>query len=157
MKVLVLCTGNSARSQMAEAILRYVSKGSIDAHSAGTAPQPEIHPMAREAIRSLFHVEMDGQSAKSVDQFLGQHFDYVITVCDHAADACPVFPGQPKHIHWNFKDPAAVAGTDEERQRVFTTIASELLTRIRLWLALPEVSRLAEGARPEGPERPGGD
>src|SRR5215471_1386916 len=137
LRVLILCTGNSARSQMAEAILRHVGKGAIEVESAGTLPQLDIHPMARRAVKKLLDLDMDGQSPKMLDRFLGQHFDYVITVCDRAAESCPVFPGDPERIHWSYEDPAAVAGTDEEKQRAFDTTATQLLSRIRLWLSLP--------------------
>jgi arsenate reductase len=134
LRVLFLCTGNSARSQMAEAILRHVGKGAIEVESAGTFPQPDIHPLARRAVRKLLDLDMDGQYPKTLDRFLGQHLDYVVTVCDRAAESCPVFPGDPERIHWSFEDPAAVAGTDEERQRAFDATATQLLSAIRLWL-----------------------
>jgi arsenate reductase len=126
---------------MAEAIVRHVSRGAIEVFSAGTTPEAEIHPMARVAIRSLFNIEMTGQAPKSLDPFAGERFDYVFTVCDQAAQACPTFPGTSERIHWNFPDPVAVTGTDEERQRAFTTTATQLLTRIRLWLSLRDVAR----------------
>lgn len=135
LRVLFLCTGNSARSQMAEAILRQVGKGAIEVESAGTRPQPDIHPMARRATKKLFDLDMDGQHPKTLDRFLGQHFDSVITVCDRAAESCPVFPGDPERLHWSFEDPAAVTGTDEEKQRAFDNTATQLLSRIRLWLS----------------------
>lgn len=138
LSVLVLCTGNSARSQMAEAILRHVSRGRIDVESAGTVPQRDIQPMARRAVKTLLDLDMEGQNPKSLDRFLGRDFDYVITVCDRAAETCPVFPGDPGRIHWSFEDPAAARGTDEEKQRAFDTTAKRLLSRIRLWLSLPE-------------------
>jgi protein-tyrosine-phosphatase len=137
LRVLFLCTGNSARSQMAEAILRHLGKGAIEVESAGTLPQPDIHPFARRAARNLLGLDMDGQFPKTLDRFLGQHFDYVITVCDRAAESCPVFPGDPERMHWSFEDPAAVSGTDDEKQRSFEATAKQLLSRIRLWLSLP--------------------
>jgi protein-tyrosine-phosphatase len=137
LRVLILCTGNSARSQMAEAMLRHVGKGAIEVESAGTRPQPDIHPMARRAAKTLLDLDMDNQYPKTVDRFLGRHFDYVITVCDRAAESCPVFPGDPERIHWSIEDPAAVVGTDEEKQRAFDTTATQLLSRIRLWLSWP--------------------
>jgi len=139
--VLFLCTGNSARSQMAEAILRHLSHGNIAVESAGTVPQPDIHPMARRAVGTLLDLDMAGQHPKSLDRFLPRHFDYVITVCDRAAESCPVFPGDPERIHWSFEDPAAVAGTDEEKQRAFDSTAQQILARIRLWLSLPDIAR----------------
>jgi len=146
LRVLVLCTGNSARSQMAEAILRHVGKGALDVESAGARPQPDIHPLARRAARTLLDLEMDGQHPKTLDRFRGEHFDYVITVCDHAAESCPVFPGAER-IHWSCEDPAAVAGTDEEKQRAFDATATQLLSRIRAWLSSPPLrARLQSSA-----------
>lgn len=142
--VLFLCTGNSARSQMAEAILRHVAKGAIDVESAGLLPQSDIHPLARRAAKSLLDLDMVGQYPKTVDRILGQHFDYVITVCDRAAESCPVFPGDLERIHWSVEDPAAVVGTDEERQRAFDATAKQLLSRIRLWLSLPAIQQRIE-------------
>jgi protein-tyrosine-phosphatase len=138
LRVLFLCTGNSARSQMAEAILRHMSQGQIDVASAGTAPKPEIHPMAREALAKL-GISMGQQQPKSLQQFLGQQFDYVITVCDRAAERCPVFPGDPERIHWSYDDPAAATGNAEERQRAFNGVATQLVNRVRIWLSLPSV------------------
>jgi len=143
LRVLFLCTGNSARSQIAEALLRYESKGRIDVHSAGTEPKEEIHPMALRALRDRYGLDMAGQHPKSVEPLVGQPFDYVITVCDRAAESCPVFPGDPQRIHWGFPDPAAVEGDDATQQRAFNRTASELLARIRVWLSLPAIrSRL---------------
>lgn len=144
LRVLFLCTGNSARSQLAETILRHLSAGRIDVASAGSAPQTEIHPQARAAARKLLGVEMEGQRPKHLDQFRDERFDYVITVCDRAAESCPVFPGDVQRIHWSFEDPAAVQGTDEHRQRAFDSIARDILNRLRLWMALPAVSAAVE-------------
>ena len=140
LSVLFLCTGNSARSQLAEVILRHISRGRVQVASAGSAPQPEIHPMARIAARKLLNVEMEGQHPKLLDEFLGQRFDYVITVCDRAAESCPSFPGGPERLHWSFDDPAAVQGADEDRQRAFDNVARALLGRVRLWMELPGVN-----------------
>ena len=138
LRVLFLCTGNAARSQMAEAILRHVSRRHIDVESAGTTPRPDIHPMARRAVRTLLDLDMAGQYPKSLDRFLDRDFDYVITVCDRAAETCPVFPGGAERIHWSFDDPVATVGTADERQRAFDTLAKELLSRLRSWLSLPD-------------------
>jgi protein-tyrosine-phosphatase len=137
MRVLFLCTGNSARSQMAEAILRHLSKGAIDVASAGTKPQSAIHPMAENAVRKLFGISMAEQRPKPVDALVGQRFDVVVTVCDAAAAECPVFPGGEEQFHWSFEDPAAAEGSEDERQRVFDATARAILTRIQLWLSLP--------------------
>ena len=96
LSVLFLCTGNSARSQMAEALLTQLTKGRIDVVSAGSAPQAQVHPQAIAILRSRFGIDTSGLRPKSMSQFLGQHFDYVITVCDRAAESCPVFPGDPE-------------------------------------------------------------
>jgi protein-tyrosine-phosphatase len=141
LSVLFLCTGNSARSQMAEAILRHESRGAIDVESAGSAPQPDIHPMARRAVKTLLSLDMEGQHPKRLDQFLGRHFDYVITVCDRAAETCPVFPGDPERLHWSYEDPAQAQGDDAAQQRAFDQTAKALLSRIRLWTCLPAIQR----------------
>jgi arsenate reductase len=139
MTVLFLCTGNSARSQLAEALLRSLTDGRADIYSAGTHPQPDIHPLARRAARGLLGLDMAGQHPKSIDAFLGRTFDYVITVCDRAAETCPVFPGDAERIHWSFEDPAAVPGTDDERLRAFESTTLAILARLRTWLMLPAV------------------
>jgi protein-tyrosine-phosphatase len=144
LSVLFLCTGNSARSQMAEAILRHLSHDHIDVESAGTAPQPDIHPMARRAAKTLLDLDMAGQYPKTLDRFLHRDFDYVITVCDRAAESCPIFPGDPERIHWSFADPAAMGGTDAEKQRGFDSTATQLLARLRLWLSLPGIRKRIE-------------
>lgn len=96
--------------------------------------------MAREAVRKLLHLEMEGQHPKGFEPYLGQHFDYVISVCDRAAESCPVFPGDPTRIRWSFEDPAEAQGTAEQRQRAFESTAMDLMRRIRIWMALPSVS-----------------
>ena len=138
LRVLFLCTGNSARSQIAEAILRHMSHGHIDVASAGSVPAAEIHPMAQHALGKL-GISIDRQYPKSWDHFVGDRFDYIITVCDRAAERCPVFPGDPERIHWTCDDPAAVRGTPEECQRAFDRIATQLVSRMRIWLSLPSV------------------
>ena len=150
MRVLFLCTGNSARSQMAETILRQLSHGRIEAFSAGTSPRAEIEPLAREAIRRVLKVEMDGQEPKPLAPFVRQPFDFVITVCDRAAESCPVFPGDPERIHWGFADPAAVVGSEDERSRAFETVARQLVGRMRIWMSLPRL-REAMDAPPPSP------
>ena len=146
LRVLFLCTANSARSQVAEAVLRQLSHGTIEVASAGSEPASEIHPMALEALRKL-NIPAAGQHPKSMDGFLRQRFDYVITVCDRAAERCPIFPGDPERIHWSVEDPASVAGTPEERQRSFDVVAKQLMNRIRTWLSLPAIAQRASVAR----------
>lgn len=146
LRVLFICTGNSARSQMAEALLRKLSHGQVEAFSAGSQPRPEIHPLARHAVRNLFGLEMASQYPKPFDQFLDERFDYVISVCDQAAESCPVFPGAPERIRWSFEDPAKAEGTDEEKQRAFDRTAKDLMGRIRIWMSLPSISSRLEVA-----------
>lgn len=146
LRVLFLCTGNSARSQMAEVLLRHASRGAVEVSSAGSQPRAEIHPMARRAMQGLYGLDMAGQHPKPLEDFIGRRFDYVITVCDVAAESCPIFPGASEVINWSFEDPAAAEGADEEKQRAFERTAKDLMGRIRLWLSLPNVSRRVRSA-----------
>jgi protein-tyrosine-phosphatase len=142
-RVLFLCTGNSARSQMAEAILRHVAHGEIEVASAGSAPVAAVHPAALRALAKL-GIEGETLYPKPWDQFLGEAFDYVITVCDHAADRCPVFPGAAKRIHWSYEDPAGIAAGPDQ-QRAFDGVAADLMNRIRVFVSLPEISGRSRG------------
>src|SRR5215831_17532539 len=110
-RVLFLCTGNSARSQMAEGLLRHEGGDRFEVFSAGTKPSH----VRLEAIAVLDEIGIDisGHRSKSVNEFIGQGFDYVITVCDHAKELCPIFPGKTKHLHWSLEDPADVKGPEE--------------------------------------------
>ena len=144
LSVLFLRTGNSARSQMAEALLRKLSRDQIEVHSAGSAPKTEVHPMARAVLEKEYNIDTTKLRTKSLDRFLDRQFDYVITLCDQAAESCPVFPGDPDRIHWSFDDPAIVADEDE-RRRAFEKAATSLAGRLRIWLSLPQISeRLAK-------------
>jgi arsenate reductase len=116
-RVLILGTDNSARSQMGEAILRYLTGPSVEVVSAGLRAG-SMHPLAVEAMREV-EIEMAGQRAKSVDEFRGQAFEAVVAVSDEARDACPAFAGRAAHVHYNIPDPAAVEGTPEERLEAF--------------------------------------
>ena len=116
-RVLILCTGNSARSQMGEAILRQLAENRFEVVSAGTHPS-SVHPLAIEAMREV-EMDISGQRSKSVDEFRGQEFEAVITVCDQARDACPAFAGRAARVHYNIPDPAAVQGTQEEKLEAF--------------------------------------
>lgn len=131
-RVLFLCTHNSARSQMAEGILRTLSGGDVEAFSAGTEPAA-VHPLAVSTMLET-GIDIRRQRSKSMNEFLDQRFDYVVTVCDRASESCPVFPGDPERIHWSIPDPAAVAGDEATRARAFHTAAVELTTRIRYLL-----------------------
>ncbi len=131
-RILCLCTENSARSQMAEGILRHLGGILVDVFSAGTAPS-KVHP---DAVRALAGMDIDisQQRAKHVDKFAGQTFDFIITVCDRARENCPIFPGNGHRIHWSLPDPAAVAG-DEARYAAFEQTARQLRSRIRYFVA----------------------
>jgi protein-tyrosine-phosphatase/DNA-binding transcriptional ArsR family regulator len=129
--VLFVCTHNSARSQMAEGLLRARSAGQIEVHSAGSEPA-SVHPDAIRAMESL-GVDIRSQHAKGFEDLAGRSFDTVITVCDRAREVCPTFPGGGQHIHWGFPDPAAIKDVTE-RQRAFTETARRLSTRIQHFL-----------------------
>ncbi len=132
-KVLFLCTGNSARSQMAEAILRHLGGDQFEVFSAGLEPKG-IHPLT---IRVLEEIGLDtsGQTSKALNTYLGKiHFAYLITVCSSAEEKCPVFPGMGTRLHWPFDDPAAAEGSEEERLAVFRRVRDEIADRIRIWL-----------------------
>lgn len=135
-RVLFLCTHNSARSQLAEGILRAHGGDSVAVFSAGSQPAA-VHPLAIRAAAAL-GIDISGHRSKLMDQFAGQTFDAVITVCDKVREVCPTFPGDPHQIHWSLPDPAAVTGTEEEKSQAFQQTARELSTRIsylRLMLA----------------------
>jgi ArsR family transcriptional regulator, arsenate/arsenite/antimonite-responsive transcriptional repressor / arsenate reductase (thioredoxin) len=133
-RVLFLCTHNSARSQMAEGILRERSSGRIKAFSAGTEPT-SVHPLAIRALQEL-NINISDQRSKNLKDLLGQEFDYIITVCDRAREVCPVFPDDPVQIHWSFPDPTEVEGTESQRLAAFREIALQLNTRIAYLLLI---------------------
>lgn len=134
LRVLFLCTHNSARSQLAEAILRYMGGDQVEVFSAGSQPSA-LHPMARELLNE-WGIDTSQHVAKPMSQFAGQSFDYVITVCDRIRDSCPTFPGDPERIHWSFPDPSSVEA-EGERWQAFLKLQRELCTRIRLLLSMP--------------------
>ncbi len=127
-RLLVLCTGNSARSQMAEGLLRDRLGDRYEVFSAGTKPT-SVRPEAIEVMREI-GIDISGHRSKSVDEFVGQEFVYVITVCDNAKESCPVFPGRAQRLHWSFEDPAAVQGSEEERTTAFRRIRDQIAGRI---------------------------
>jgi arsenate reductase len=128
-RVLILCTGNSARSQMAEGLLRHDDGDRFDVESAGTKPGI-VRPEAIAAMKEL-GIDISGHRSKHVDEFEGQQFDYVITVCEKARESCPVFFGNSQKLHHDFEDPAASAGPDEERLALFRRVRDELRTYLR--------------------------
>jgi arsenate reductase len=127
-KVLFLCTHNSARSQMAEGLLRHLAGNHFEVMSAGTEAT-YVRPLAIRAMDEL-GIDISGQESKTLDRYLGDTFDYVITVCDDANEACPVFPGAKRRLHWSFEDPAQARGSEEERLRVFQSVRDEIKERI---------------------------
>jgi arsenate reductase len=131
-KVLFICTHNSARSQMAEGFLRHLSGGAIEAASAGTEPG-KLHPLAVEVMAER-GIDVSGHHAKSLDAFLQEPFDYVVTVCDDAREACPIFPNAHRRLHWSFPDPSRVKGTREERLAFFRAIRDAIRTRVEEFL-----------------------
>ncbi|MGD0778026.1 MAG: arsenate reductase ArsC [Candidatus Solibacter sp.] len=125
-RVLILCTGNSARSQMAEGLLRHDAGERFDVESAGTKPGI-VRPEAIAAMKEL-GIDISGHRSKHVEEFEGQRFDYVITVCDNAKEACPVFLGAARRLHRSFDDPAALNGPEEDRLALFRRVRGELRT-----------------------------
>ncbi len=132
-RVLILCTGNSCRSQMAEAIWRHEAGDDYEAVSAGTQPS-SVHPRA-EAVLKEIGVSTEGLWSKSIEVFAGQHFDLIITVCDHARDTCPVWPGHGEKLHWPFEDPAHATGSEEEILSLFRLVRDQIRERIQSFLA----------------------
>lgn len=140
LRVLFLCTRNSARSQMAEALLRQLGHGTVEAYSAGSHPATRVHPLA---VRLMERVGIDMQHAvpKHLEQFHAQHFDAIIIVCDQVHEICPVFPGNSDPIHWTFPDPIQTAGSEEERSRACEQTSLQLAFRVRLLLTMLERRR----------------
>lgn len=130
-RVLFLCTHNSARSQMAEGLLRKMAGNRFDVFSAGTQRR-RVRPLAIEAMREI-GIDISTHRSKTLDQFIGESFDYVITVCDRANESCPIFPGTTERIHWSFDDPTAVEGTDEQKLRAFRTVRDAIQQRLRMF------------------------
>lgn len=128
-RVLILCTGNSARSQMAEGLLRHDAGGRFDVESAGTKPG-RVREEAISVMKEL-GIDISGHRSKSVDEFAGRSFDYVLTVCDNAKESCPIYPGHANRIHHNFEDPAAVQGSEEKRLAVFRRVRDEIREYLR--------------------------
>ena len=133
-KVLFLCSGNSARSQMAEALARAMSGGSIEAVSAGSQPKP-LHPNAVRVMRDEYGLDVSGQSSKHLDTFADQRFDWVVSLCDRVREVCPDFPGRPEVLHWSIANPAT-GESDEVTYPLFHQTAAELATRIEYLLAV---------------------
>ena len=129
--VLVVCTGNSARSPIAEALLRRDGGGVVDVTSAGTRPRPHLHPHAVRVLADEFGIDVSGQQPRHLDGVTGRRFDHVITLCDRAREACPELPHHPRRIHWSIPDPATEAETDPAVYRAFRRTAEDIDSRVR--------------------------
>jgi arsenate reductase (thioredoxin) len=136
LRVLILCTGNSARSQMAEAVLNRKGAWPFIAESAGSQPAGRVNPYALEALREA-GIDWKGRVPRRIDDLGSRTWDIVITVCDNAKEACPIFPGQPVLAHWGMEDPATVEGDDATKRRAFRQALQLISRRIDLMLALP--------------------
>jgi arsenate reductase (thioredoxin) len=133
-RVLFVCTGNSARSIMAEALVRQHGGDDFEVFSAGTEPRG-LNPLTMRALAEA-GIDAGPVRSKSVQEFIGQEFDYVVTVCDEAREACPVFPGSHNSLHWGYEDPAEATGTDEERLQVFRSVLTQLGQRIAQFVVI---------------------
>lgn len=131
-KVLILCTGNSARSQMAEGLMREMGGNNFEVASAGISPT-QVRSEAIEVMKEI-GIDISQQFSKDVDRFVADNFDYVITVCDNANEHCPIFPGQAKRIHWSFADPAKVEGDEATKLSAFRTIRDQIKQRIATFI-----------------------
>ena len=134
-RVLFLCTHNSARSQMAEGLLRYLAGDRFEAYSAGTEAT-HVKPLAIRAMEEI-GIDISGQESKTLDRYLQEPFDHVITVCDEANEACPFFSGSSTRLHWSLKDPSQARGSEQERLAVFRSVRDELRNRIERELTAP--------------------
>jgi arsenate reductase len=147
-RVLFVCTGNSARSQMAEAILRREGGGDFEVFSAGVSPRG-VHPLTVRALAEI-GIDVSGAQSKSTDQFIDQRFDYVVTVCDRARESCPFFPGAHEQMHWGFDDPAEATGTEDQQLAVFRRVMLEIAGRLKTFMALARRATEAGAATDEG-------
>lgn len=132
-RVLILCTGNSCRSQMAEELWNTLGVNEWQAESAGSKPSGYVHPLAIQAMQEL-DIDLSSNTSKSLEQFTEQKFDLVVTVCDNAKESCPVFSGAVETFHWPFDDPADATGTDEEKMHMFRRVRDEIKAKIQNYL-----------------------
>jgi arsenate reductase len=132
-RILVLCTGNSCRSQMAEGLFRHYGGKSVEVFSAGLEPKG-VNTRAVAAMKEI-GIDISQQTSDHISQYINNSFDFVITVCDSAAERCPVFPGQGTKLHWPFEDPADASGSDEEIMSVFRQVRDKMDRKIKSWLA----------------------
>jgi arsenate reductase len=136
-KILFLCTGNSARSILAEYIIKRVGRGRFESLSAGANPKGFVHPMALRVLHEFYRMDATAARSKSWSEFTGIKFDFVITLCDSAKESCPAWPGQPIVAHWSSPDPAAFEGTEDEQFKLYVQVASQIQRRIDLLCCLP--------------------
>jgi arsenate reductase len=136
-KILFLCTGTSARSILAEYLIRRTARDKFESYSAGSFPTGKVNPYALRVLKELYHIDASDARSKSWEEYQSIEFDFVITVCDNARESCPYWPGQPIVAHWGVPDPAVATGTDEEVFREFKKAALVLQRRIELFCSLP--------------------
>ena len=158
-KVLILCTGNSSRSIIAEYLWRLLGKGRFEPYSAGSNPTGKVNPLALWVLQDRYGIDASGARSKSLEEYKAadMQFDFVITVCDKAAEVCPVWPGQPIVAHWGSPDPAAVEGTEAQKRYAFVQVASQIHQRISLFCAFSDeklepiaIKRIGEQFKIEG-------
>jgi arsenate reductase len=149
-KVLILCTGNSARSIIGEYLLREKGRGRFETYSAGSHPTGRVNPLALWVLQDRYGIDAGDARSKSWEEFKGMKFDFVITVCDHAKESCPVFPGHPITAHFGSPDPAEGQGTEEQRKWLFVQVASQICRRLDLFCALPDAQLGPEQVRSIG-------
>ena len=160
LKVLILCTGNSARSIIGEYLLRAKSQGRFEVYSAGAKPAGKVNPLALWVLKEHFNIDASDARSKSWDEFKAAKLDCVITVCDNAKEQCPVWPGKPILAHWGSPDPAAIEGSEEQKKHAFVDVALQIARRVDLLCALPpaqidalQVRKIGEAAKIEGEGR----
>ncbi|NJC73645.1 ArsR family transcriptional regulator [Planosporangium thailandense] len=139
--VLFVCTGNSARSPIAEALLRHRANGQVEVASAGSRPKPHLHPNAIRVLNDEFSLDITAQRPRHWDTMTGRRFDYVISLCDKAREVCPDFPDQPRRVHWSIPDPAAAGDTDRASYPAFQHVAADINARIRQLLPVLSATR----------------
>lgn len=144
LRILFLCTGNSARSILGEYLLRHLGAGRFETFSAGAAPTGRVHPLALATLGETYGIEAKDARSKSISDLAGVEPDVVITVCDHARDACPIWPGGALQVHWGLPDPAAVEGSEEERREALRSTAAVLHRQLERLCSRPGVSDDAE-------------
>ncbi len=155
-KILFLCTGNTARSILAEYLMKRIGRDRFESYSAGASPKGHVHPMSVRVLKEIYKIDTTGARSKSWDEFkqAGIVFDFVITVCDNARESCPIWPGQPIVAHWGSPDPAAFEGSEKEQYELFRKVALQIQRRIELFTSLPleklDRLRLAEITREIG-------